>query len=185
MIVVEGPDGSGKTTLIKELSKSLKLPVAPRVVSKDAEAMVDLVEWVKTNVGGGFKPLIFDRHRLISEFIYGPILRDDQSPGFISTNWVAEMLFKFYTCNPIIIYCLPPVEVVEQNVKADPDNQVVWGKSRALYTAYNQRAIMDMIWYPMRTFIYDYTSESSAELIVSVNSLLVKERQRNVRHPHQ
>ena len=69
MIIVEGPDGAGKTTLIRQLQERWPdLAVAPRVVSKDAEAMVDLQEWVNINLSDGPQYKIFDRHRLISEF---------------------------------------------------------------------------------------------------------------------
>lgn len=176
MIVVEGPDGAGKTTLIETLKYYLGLPVADRVVSKDTEAMVDLAEWVRTNVESGFKPTIFDRHRLISEFIYGPTLREEQQPKFTEQVWTSEMLFRFYSCRPIIIYCLPPIEIVRANIAEDATNRVVWDKIDAIYTAYLQRAALDNIWYPMRTFIYDYTSDSSRELIAAVDSLLTKER---------
>ena len=41
MIIVEGPDGAGKTTVLQDLKTVFDLPVAPRVVSKETEAMVD------------------------------------------------------------------------------------------------------------------------------------------------
>ncbi|MCA1807247.1 MAG: ATP-binding protein [Actinobacteria bacterium] len=53
MIVVEGPDGAGKTTLIRDLSALLNIPVAPRVVSQETKAMVDLRQWTEDNVSRG------------------------------------------------------------------------------------------------------------------------------------
>jgi GTPase SAR1 family protein len=160
MIVVEGPDGAGKTTLIEMLVQETNLRVSPRVVSKDAEAMVDLKLWVEQNVIQGFQDMIFDRHRLISEPIYGPILRDEFEDGFSNLIWFQKMLNSFYKCNPIIIYCLPPFDVVWKNVESDPDNKVVAKEDtlRAIWGAYFNKALTE---YTLNrgTWIYDYSAD--------------------------
>lgn len=159
MIIVEGPDGAGKTTLISALTERFNLSVAPRVVSKDAEAMVDLKTWVEENLAGGFQYKIFDRHRMISEFIYGPILRKEQQPGFSDPNWVMYRMSQFIQIDPIVIYCLPPLEVVKQNIAGDEDNRVVWDHIEGIYTAYLHRAAIDNAHSGFRTIIYDYTTD--------------------------
>jgi hypothetical protein len=156
VLIVEGPDGAGKTTLIASLQKRYDLPLAPRVVSKDAEAMVDLKEWVEDNVRGGPQAKIYDRHRMISEPIYGPILRHDQQPGFTSTPWMMAMMALFYKVQPIIIYCLPPLETVKENIAEDFDNRVVWHHIDQIYTAYAARAAIDWSRPNTRTVIYNY-----------------------------
>lgn len=162
MIIVEGPDGAGKTTLIKQLTERYELDVAPRVVSKDTEAMIDLKVWTEENVKAGFQNLIFDRHRLISEPIYGPILRTEQAPGFTDLQWLFTMLWKFYKARPVIIFCLPPLEVVKANIANDPDNVVVADKIEGIYAAYAARASLD--WAANEgQFIWDYTKDFLAE----------------------
>ena len=164
MIIVEGPDGAGKTTLIRQLQERYELEVAPRVVSKDTEAMTDLQVWVEDNVQRGFQDLIFDRHRLISEPIYGPILRNKQSPGFTDFPWVSHMLWRFYKSNPVIIYCLPPLETVKANIANDPDNVVVADKIEAIYAAYAARASID--WgaaHSTNLVVWDYTRDFMLE----------------------
>lgn len=167
MIVVEGPDGAGKTTLINQLTELTGLSVAPRVVSKDAEAMVDLVKWTEVNVSTGFQKVIFDRHRLISEPIYGPILRDKPQPGFSDPQWFYHQLRAFYELDPIIIYCLPPYKTVYDNVKHDPDNKVVSGgiEMRLIWGAYFSKAMTDHVLHPS-TWVYDYTQTEFADLLV-------------------
>lgn len=157
MLIVEGPDGAGKTTLIRQFQEAFDIPVAPRVVSKDAEAMTDLQDCVDNNLDEGFQSTIFDRHRLISETIYGPVLRSYQSKGFDDLSWLGPRLQRFYDLQPIIIYCLPPLEVVRKNIEGDEDNKVVAAHIDALYTAYVARASLDHAFSPGMVKIWDYT----------------------------
>lgn len=168
MIIVEGPDGAGKTTLIKYLVEKLELPVAPRVVSKDAEAMVDLKKWVEDNVSGGWQPTIFDRHRLISEPIYGPILRPRLEEGFTDVGWFYEQLRRFYRANPTIIYCLPPFRQVWENVQDDPDNRVVAQQHtlQMIWSSYFNKAITEYALKPKATWLYDYTDPGADKLFL-------------------
>lgn len=136
MIVVEGPDGSGKTTLLTKIKEETGLDIAPRVVSKDTEAMVDLTAWVEENVERGWHPTLYDRHRLISEPIYGPAVRQSLEPGFDDPYWFHTMLQRFYHSQPLIIFCLPPLEVVQANIFGDPDNIVVADKIRQIWAGY-------------------------------------------------
>jgi hypothetical protein len=175
MIVVEGPDGAGKTTLINQIKTATGLQVAPRVVSKDAEAMVDLKLWVELNVAQGWQPLIFDRHRLFSEPIYGPILRDKLEPGFSDLQWFGEMLATFYRCNPVIIYCLPPFDVVWANIQNDEDNRVVadFHTIKAIWGAYFNKAVTDHV-HGADVWMHDYTKDPqpSADLMDHIKNRL-------------
>lgn len=159
MIIVEGPDGSGKTTLIKDLSYRYGLPISPRVVGTDTEAMVDLVDWVEQNVSRGFQYTLFDRHRLISEPIYGPIMGRVSNQPFISTSWMNTIMGRFYECSPMFIYCLPPLETVMTNLEDDPDNIVVREKADLIFEAYNFKAHQHYYEMPHRVMIYDYTED--------------------------
>ena len=165
MVIVEGPDGAGKTTLIEQLKERYGLEVAPRVVTKGAEAMTDLKVWVEQNLAEGFQYRIFDRHRLISEYIYGPLLRKEQQPGFTDLTWSWMQLDKLYRdVQPFIIYCLPPLEVVAENVRRSGDeNKVVLDHIEAMYAAYVHRASLDLIHNSGRIVIWDYTSDFMAE----------------------
>lgn len=162
VIVVEGPDGAGKTTLIEVLKNELDLTVAPRVVSKETKATTNLRLWVDNNLKVGFQPVIFDRYRLISETIYGPALRDTSEEGFDDMHWLAPRLNQFYRLRPIIIYCLPPLETVLTNTKDDPDNTAVVSKIRGIYSAYVARASLDLCFAPGSVYIWDYTKHPNA-----------------------
>ena len=156
MIVVEGPDGGGKTTLIELLKVELGLPVAPRVVDKDTTTRYDMKAWVDNNLEEGFQPMIFDRHRLISETIYGPILRYNQQPGLTDTKWLAPRLRRFYEIEPILIYCIPSWAAVFTHIEHDSDNDAVREKMEAIYAAYVARAALDHAFAPGIVKIWDY-----------------------------
>jgi hypothetical protein len=181
LIVVEGPDGSGKTTLIQTLKEFTGFPVAPRVVSKEAQAMTDLKEWTENNVDRGFQATLFDRHRLFSEPIYGPILRDKFEPGFDDPAWFAYYMAKFYQCRPIVIYCMPPLETVLHNLQGDEENSAVQFAAREVYGAYYNKSITE---YVLRdfTFLYDYTSSDAADSLdmiqININTRLEMETAR-------
>jgi hypothetical protein len=190
MIIVEGPDGAGKTTLIKQLQEAFQkadivLPIAPRVVSKDAEAMVDLKEWTEQNTRKGFQPMIFDRHRLISEPIYGPILRDYFEPGFDNFHWLDWQLTRLYEAEPVMIYCLPPFHRVWENVRDDPENKVVaqFKVCRMIWSAYLNKALADYILG--RAWIFDYTKGQKTldlhfnALCSNINKRLKQEARKN------
>lgn len=159
MVIVEGPDGAGKTTLIEAMKARYGLEVAPRVVTKDAEAMVSLPDWVDENLAKGLQWLIFDRHRLISEPIYGPILRSTPEEGFDSVIQMHLWFEKFYDLAPLIIYCLPPMQTVVNNVMGDDDNWVVQDRIRSIYSAYASRAAMDWYHMPGSVIVWDYTTD--------------------------
>jgi len=159
VLIVEGPDGSGKSSLIKAIQKAYDIEVAPRVVSKDAEATVDLQDWVDDNLMHGFQRQIFDRHRLISETIYGPALRNEASPGFSDPRWLMMRMTRFYGIKPIIIYCLPPIAAVKLNVSDDPDNVVVRDRIEAIYSAYASRFALEVAHEQPNIWVWDYVND--------------------------
>lgn len=146
MVIVEGPDGAGKTTLVRRLSRELGIEPEPKVVNERAEAMTDLVAWVHKDLNQGFGRRLYDRHRLISEPIYGPLVRGHLEPGFDDLDWLALMLARFYEHCPVIIYCLPPFETVWGNVRDDPANVVVRSLStlKLIHASYHMRCALDL-----------------------------------------
>jgi adenylate kinase family enzyme len=164
MIIVEGPDGAGKTTLIRQLAQEFDLPIAPRVVSKQTNDLTDLQQWIDKNLQEGFQYRLFDRHRLISEFCYGPTLRPVQRPGFTDRMWVRRQLRLFYEeVQPMIIYCLPKLEVVKNNLEFDDNNDVVRDHIEQIYAAYLERSTLDELLLPGHVMVWDYTLDDILE----------------------
>lgn len=173
MIIVEGPDGAGKTTIIQNLEDDLGLPISPRVVGTDTVAMVNLKLWTEDNLNKGFQNMLFDRHRLISEPIYGAV-KHRTDPGFDDPAWMVAMMSEFYHIRPIIIYCLPPKALVLKNVNIGPtDNSAVVKITDWVYNAYVARAAID-IFNLESCFIYDYTRHDYVDLLENIERELTK-----------
>lgn len=115
MIIVEGPDNSGKSTLVKSLSKDLGLRVLQSSYQGPPKNARDNYYRTKDIIVGALehhKPnTITDRLSLVGESIYGPICRGKDL-------WVScfDKKMKMYsilkTINPFWIYCRPSREVV-------------------------------------------------------------------------
>lgn len=183
MIILEGPDGAGKTTLAVRLSRELGIPIAPKVVSSDTTPLTDLRAWTEQNVSSGFQRKIFDRHRVISEPIYGPATRARQDLAFCDMGWMMEMVGRFYAADPIIIYCLPPMHIVRNNVYNDEtDNKVVQGRIGAIYAGYVARASIDITQRSARLYNYQ-TTQFEDILRWTQRELLKREEVTHDRHP--
>jgi hypothetical protein len=173
MLIVEGPDGAGKTTMVNRLEKHLEWPVSPRVVSKETEGTADLKDWVERNVKKGFQQTIFDRHRLLSEPIYGPVLRGtSQYREFYDVSWFTKQMGMFIQAQPIIIYCLPSIETVMLNLVGDDDNLAVVGSIDRIYRGYvSQYAMLSASDYTA-TWLHDYTTDSPQAVLDWVDAEL-------------
>lgn len=157
-IVVEGPDGSGKTTLMGELKRRFELGSYPRFSTSLGGPIPELAKRVETATSTLFNaplPFILDRHPLVSEMVYGPILRGRPvDPHFVDLEWVScysQGLMK--RC--IIVFCIPPLPRVRANVQANIWDQMpgVAEHIDAIYTSYLSIAAR----WGGPHFIYDYT----------------------------
>lgn len=174
MVIVEGPDGSGKSTLVSELVNALDLEVQPRACTSDNGVEVTtLRDWVDTDMSRPvLTDMLYDRHPLISEPIYGPIIRGRMADGFDDPYWLMKNLILLDEKEPRFIFCLPPWSEVESNVEHNhrPTTDHLKGvllKSRALYDQYvNRAAICATSSGKGSTVIWDYTDPSDLGMIM-------------------
>lgn len=157
MIIIEGPDGAGKSTLITQLSVRLGIPIAPKVVDQDTKTLVNLRDWVDGNLKRGFHPCLYDRHRLISEPIYSTCIPGREfDEEFWDFDWQSQAQYDLMAIKPIIIYCLPRLVQVKTNV-CGPENDVVRPHIEAIYRAYQAQYHMLAARSIGRVSRYDYT----------------------------
>lgn len=178
MIILEGPDGAGKTTLRGRLSEDLNIPVAPKFVKSSGagsgtsdlfDAGYDDVVTMLDN-----QPMIYDRHPLISEYIYGPIIRGGMPPDFLTTR--ARAIFQMFASQVHVIWCLPPLQVVHDNVmrpagEGVPDQMAgVMVNIEAIWSMYHSMRI----WWPGESSLYDFTSDAPDKYGYDTNKLIAQ-----------
>lgn len=100
LIVVEGPDNSGKTTLAIDLAKRLSgiYINSKRKPESAAEVLAyqDILRQARL-----FAPTVTDRHPAISEWIYGPAIRQRCVIKAHHLNFCMDQVSS-------IVYCRPP-----------------------------------------------------------------------------
>lgn len=102
-ILIEGPDGSGKTTLAKTLREVFHAEYVHYEYEPNNDIYVQQVEDVLNLVKTSNENIIVDRF-IPSEIIYGSILRDSVRMVYNKDNkWLEEMMNNFDS----IIFCLP------------------------------------------------------------------------------
>lgn len=173
MIIVEGPDGAGKTTLIRRLSQDLDMDIAARVVGKDTRALVDIVTSTEERLNKGFQETLYDRFTMVSGPIYDAVMGRTHSM-FADRNWMIARTNEFYNISPVLIYCLPPLQLVMLNVsEGEDDNSAVVECIEPIYQAYLARAAIDLF-HLGSCFIYDYTIQNYDGILERVDGELIK-----------
>lgn len=172
IIIVEGMDGSGKTTLVKHLFYPLKL--IPRKFVKSfgpeqdyqlklvADTVAELKEleiyylWKKSIYR------LYDRFPLISEAVYGPILRGSNCFGELHSHLLRQLLFL----EPLIIYCRPEKGIIRENLQKSQQMEGVKEHFEELLAAYD-KIYQELTESPGRAYItlYDYTKDDLQTLI--------------------
>ena len=100
IIILDGPDGTGKTMLAKQLSKQTGYPIIHRSMPKDdAEKQRMMGEYLQVVRSG--KNMIFDRC-WYSEMAYGPVMRDT---SVISFPQMYELERQLARHGAMLIYC--------------------------------------------------------------------------------
>ena len=99
-IIIEGPDGSGKSTLVDQYFPNAIHAGGPPI--NHEEAIERLYEPTPGHV--------YDRWTGVSEQIYGPLVRG------VSLLSEEEYLDGILKTRPTIIYCRPPLEVILSNL---------------------------------------------------------------------
>lgn len=158
MIIVEGPDNAGKTTLCNALAIEMKKSVVHSPNHKDMLGDTDnWYLWILKSLAAADNPdIIYDRHPLISEQVYGPLLRDKN----VFSEGVGLVLYEaFLRKSPLIIFCCPPTDRITDFGSRE---QLEGVKENALGMVTRYRSFIHELFhhelYQGDVIKYDYTS---------------------------
>jgi adenylate kinase family enzyme len=181
LIVVEGPDGSGKTTLAEKLLKTFpQFEYQKPVPSKGPEGQTS--QYMITWMNGRFKMVksgtnyIMDRINLVSEEIYGPICRGYSM--LCDDMRMVDALSNFFGTKPIIIYCRPDEETIFENLNKDQSFQMVGVRENIteIIQAYDR---FFGVWESVGVDIqrYNYKLDLGAESIIEKIKEIIEQKQ--------
>lgn len=171
MLIVEGPDGAGKSSLSEKLAAVTGWQIAPKAVGGDTRSLTDVQQYVDHALDRGFHPMIYDRFALYSAPIYSAFQRrTEPQKGFGDFRWLSTAYARMREVAPIVILSLPPFETVWQNCQRDEDNKRLFpdrGRLSSVYYLYFNLAARNPA-----MLVYDYTKQSDAEFVRWVEHMI-------------
>lgn len=161
MIIVEGPDGSGKTTLVRELCKSFGLKEGIRAKGNRDKlwetTVSDTLKAITAAADYRAPVKVWDRMGNISDPIYAPVQHRVSPFAPHALIYLRSLLAAIQA--PVIL-CLPPLETVLHN--CDITEQHEWVKHSEARLWYDYRRALRQGVFPGHTIVYDYTKHDRA-----------------------
>lgn len=180
MVLIEGPDGAGKTTLVKRLQADFPLKTGVRgTENRDLLWTVtrgDTYNALKWAIDPEERPRIWDR-LFYSEMVYAPLM--DRECEFNATEqmFFTRMLAALHC--PVLL-CLPPLMIVRENAGLDHQMEGVTQKIDNIHRAYVE--LVEDGFFPEHVKIYDYTQDEDGavydELVTEIDDYLKDRRER-------
>lgn len=157
-IIVEGCDGAGKTTLIQRLQYDFPhLALHPRFATSKEGPLDNLAGRVyedRYELASG--KWIYDRHPIISEYVYSQTLPARQIDPEFLTPTMAHV-YRFIAGESFVVWCQPPFHLIEKNVEHEEQMPGVIENLRKLYDAY----CIQYVTWPGEDALYDYSEQGS------------------------
>lgn len=171
IIILEGPDGAGKSTLAKELYAVLSQEDDTTIVHHGPYKNIDGPELSKLYFASMLPAITYDKHVILdrswySEPVYAEVYRDAKSR---ITPSMRRMLERCALAKgAVVIYCRPPTEACLEAFGARDEYLDSTTQLKAVAEKYDD-------WYDnfdgMPVFEYDYTQHSIEDVLESIDLL--------------
>ena len=170
-VIIEGPDGSGKTHLKESILDTFPsmLPHVRAADSLKGPKLDTLANWVTDdlhelpNAGVSW---VYDRHPIVSEPIYGWACRGGVPEMFAKSGWVNTVKMQL-ALQSLLVVCLPPLDRVIDNVKKSGNQQMqgVVDNIELIYGGYKH------LKWPGAVLWYDYTTTFASHALSVIGSV--------------
>jgi len=167
-VVVEGPDGAGKTTLIQRILDAMPIKLHDRFSTSVGGPMDSLAQRVSDDISTLFNPdppYLYDRHPIISEPIYGPVIRGKVPESFRSFSWTLARRGEV-AHNCLVVLCLPSLGLVRDNVARNDQMPGVVEHIDEIWSRYNA-----MMW-PGAMVRYNYASSNVDAILTTIRRVV-------------
>ena len=165
LVVIEGCDGSGKTSLVHELRRNvgdsycLSISTSRPRYDEDISSFLMAIAGLKAMIPGH---VILDRFHPISELVYGSVLRGKPySIQALQDRAAFQMV-------DLIVYCRPPVSQMVANLDKNPQMGGVREHMVELAERYDQ--LMNHLELYQEVVEYDYRRNDLSEITKRVFS---------------
>lgn len=162
MIIIEGCDNSGKTTLFNRLRVDLGCLGVINTRPRKEQDVLDAVYHMREL--SQLTQFVMDRWSPISESIYGPICRDDHMIDEETLEYLDNMLFQM---KATVVYCRPPLEVMQATIFDREQMEGVTDNLTRLYEAYDKR-MDNLVSRGIKVLQYNYVEQDYFELLVKL-----------------
>lgn len=154
-VVVEGPDGCGKSTLIEQLM-TVEFPDLFYYVKNKKGPEANFAEFWPGELEVEQRDVVPLHDRFFySELVYGPVLRgrlNAETALIRNVSWFLRM-------GAFLIYCRPDNETIMHEVLVYPQMAGVVEALPQLITNYDILMEQEATWYGQRFFKYDWKNE--------------------------
>ena len=157
IIIVEGMDNTGKTTLVEQLVRETGYG---RVRSPGPQSLEDMIDGVETCLISD--NIIYDRFPLISEEIYGPVLRGYCLWEF--SRW-REYFIQLLQLKPLFIYCRPGRETILKSINQRDQLKGVVDRASVIIDTYDWFFSYLRKSYPLDLIVHNYREDPLAKNI--------------------
>lgn len=164
-IIVEGMDGSGKTTLVNQLVEYLgdRGELVPGY-NRTPDPKSPMPQWWMEQLARNpvDKVVVHDRF-FYPELVYGPLLRGRVNMDGPTRAYVQEFLRKY----AFLIYCRPNIETLVQGFTVEPQMDGLQEAFHELLLSYDELMISEAPHYNGRFMRYDWKDDRAMMRLMS------------------